>query len=57
MSFFLVIPTRPANLTLVDKTSSSISFQWNVPFPMQSFPPGLHHRITYQDGETHTWQV
>lgn len=55
----LVIPAKPANLSVINKTSDSALLHWSVPFPMQNFPPGLHHRITYQNQWDHqkTWQV
>ncbi|XP_076280238.1 cytokine receptor domeless isoform X2 [Lasioglossum baleicum] len=47
--FAHVIPAKPANLSVINKTSDSALLHWSVPFPMQNFPPGLHHRIMYQD--------
>nr|XP_003707987.1 PREDICTED: uncharacterized protein LOC100878272 [Megachile rotundata]XP_012151607.1 PREDICTED: uncharacterized protein LOC100878272 [Megachile rotundata] len=57
--FAHVIPAKPANLSVVNKTFDSALLHWSVPFPMQNFPPGLHHRITYQNQWDHqkTWQV
>ncbi|XP_017766074.1 PREDICTED: cytokine receptor isoform X2 [Eufriesea mexicana] len=57
--FAHVIPAKPANLSVINKTSDSALLHWSVPFPMQNFPPGLHHRITYQNQWDHqkTWQV
>ncbi|CAK9799872.1 Cytokine receptor [Anthophora plagiata] len=54
-----VIPAKPANLSVVNKTSDSALLHWSVPFPMQNFPPGIYHRITYQNQWDHqkTWQV
>ncbi|XP_011299826.1 cytokine receptor [Fopius arisanus] len=54
-----VIPAKPANLTVVSKTSESVLLHWTVPFPMQNFPPGLHHRVTYQHQweSRKTWQI
>ncbi|XP_017887788.1 uncharacterized protein LOC108629550 [Ceratina calcarata] len=54
-----VVPTKPANLTVVNKTSDSALLHWSVPFPMQNFPPGLHHRIMYQSqwDDPETWQT
>ncbi|XP_015122629.1 cytokine receptor [Diachasma alloeum] len=54
-----VIPAKPSNLTVVNKTSDSVLLHWSVPFPMQNFPPGLHHRVTYQHqwDSRKTWQV
>ncbi|XP_075218281.1 cytokine receptor domeless isoform X2 [Lycorma delicatula] len=43
-----VIPSKPVNLTLVSKTSSSIMIQWSVGFPMQNFPPGIAQKVEYQ---------
>ncbi|KZC12905.1 Cytokine receptor [Dufourea novaeangliae] len=54
-----VIPAKPANLSVINKTSDSALLHWSVPFPMQNFPPGLHHKITYNNQFDHkkTWQV
>ncbi|XP_063994915.1 cytokine receptor isoform X2 [Diachasmimorpha longicaudata] len=57
--FAHVIPAKPTNLTVLNKTSESALLHWTVPFPMQNFPPGLHHRVTYQHqwDSRKTWQV
>lgn len=57
--FAHVIPAKPANLSVINKTSDSALLHWSVPFPMQNFPPGLHHRVTYQNqwDFQKTWQV
>ncbi|XP_012282204.1 uncharacterized protein LOC105700688 [Orussus abietinus] len=57
--FAHVIPAKPANLSVVNKTSDSALLHWSIPFPMQNFPPGLHHRVTYQNQWDHqkTWQI
>ncbi|XP_076178162.1 cytokine receptor domeless [Ptiloglossa arizonensis] len=56
--FAHVIPAKPANLSVINKTSDSALLYWSVPFPMQNFPPGLHHRIKYQNQWDHQkWQV
>lgn len=54
-----VIPERPANLSVVNRTFDSALLHWTVPFPMQHFPPGLYHRIMYQNQWDHqkNWQV
>ncbi|XP_066588811.1 uncharacterized protein [Prorops nasuta] len=54
-----VIPAKPTNLSVVNKTSDSALLHWNVSYPMQNFPPGLHHRVTYQNQWDHkkTWKV
>ncbi|XP_011502285.1 PREDICTED: cytokine receptor [Ceratosolen solmsi marchali] len=57
--FAYVIPARPTNLTVVNKTLDSVMLHWSVPFPMQTFPAGLHHRVAHQnqwDGRK-TWQI
>jgi len=56
---FLVIPARPENLTVVNKTLDSVLLYWNVPFPLQNFPPGLEHKIMYENQwDPHkTWSV
>jgi hypothetical protein len=43
-----VIPTKAANLTMLEKTTSSVLIQWSVVFPMQNFPPGVDQRVEYQ---------
>ncbi|XP_034948371.1 cytokine receptor [Chelonus insularis] len=54
-----VIPAKPEDLSVINKTSESALLYWSVPFPMQNFPPGLHHRIAYQHqwDRQKTWQV
>ncbi|XP_053977661.1 uncharacterized protein LOC128875796 [Hylaeus volcanicus] len=54
-----IIPAKPANLSVINKTSDSALLYWNIPFPMQTFPPGLHHRIMYQNQWDHQkdWEV
>ncbi|XP_012253310.2 cytokine receptor [Athalia rosae] len=47
--FAHVIPAKPVNLSVVDKTYSSAMLHWSVPFAMRGFPPGLVHRIQYQN--------
>ncbi|XP_012229180.2 cytokine receptor [Linepithema humile] len=44
-----VIPARPVNVSVVNITTDSADVVWNVPFPMTSFPPGLHHKILVQN--------
>ncbi|XP_046745432.1 cytokine receptor-like isoform X2 [Diprion similis] len=54
-----VIPAKPVGLSVVNKTFSSALLHWNVPYPMGTFPPGLHHKISYQslwDGEN-SWKT
>lgn len=36
-------------MTVINKTSSSAFLTWSVPFPLQNFPPGLDHKIKYQN--------
>ncbi|XP_043283001.1 uncharacterized protein dome isoform X2 [Venturia canescens] len=57
--FAHVIPARPVNVSVVNKTLNSTLLQWSVPFPLQNFPPGLHHRIAYQHqwDNRKTWRV
>ncbi|PBC29205.1 Cytokine receptor [Apis cerana cerana] len=57
--FAHVIPAKPANLSVINKTSDSALLHWSVPYPMQNFPPGLYHRIMYQNQWDHqkVWQV
>ncbi|XP_046481317.1 cytokine receptor-like [Neodiprion pinetum] len=46
--FAHVIPAKPVGLSVVNKTSSSVLLHWKVPYPMGVFPPGLHHKVSYQ---------
>ncbi|XP_011695047.1 PREDICTED: cytokine receptor isoform X2 [Wasmannia auropunctata] len=48
-----VIPAKPHNLTLISKTSESALLYWEIPFPMATFPVGIHHKIMYQ----HQWDL
>ncbi|XP_014213058.1 cytokine receptor [Copidosoma floridanum] len=43
-----VIPAKPINLTVADKTYNSAILQWKIAFPMEDFPPGMHLRVSYQ---------
>lgn len=43
-----VIPSKPVNLTVISKTSSSMMIQWSIGFPMQSFPPGILQKVEYK---------
>ncbi|CAB0032240.1 unnamed protein product [Trichogramma brassicae] len=56
--FAHVIPARPSNLTVVNKTLNSAMLYWSVAYPMQNFPPGLHHRIAHQSQweDRDSWQ-
>ncbi|KAJ8664784.1 hypothetical protein QAD02_006446 [Eretmocerus hayati] len=47
--FANVIPARPTNLTVVNKTTNSALLHWSVSFPMQNFPAGLHHKVEHQN--------
>ncbi|XP_063928126.1 cytokine receptor-like isoform X1 [Zophobas morio] len=38
----------PENLMAESVTPSSVYLSWRVPSSMQTFPPGVHHRILYQ---------
>ncbi|KMQ98366.1 cytokine receptor [Lasius niger] len=44
-----VIPEKAVNLSVLNKTSNSAMLQWSLPFPLQSFPPGVTHKIMYQN--------
>ncbi|RZB38682.1 cytokine receptor, partial [Asbolus verrucosus] len=46
--FAHVLSGPPENLTALSTTPSSIYLYWMVPLSMQTFPPGVHHRILYQ---------
>ncbi|KYN26832.1 Cytokine receptor [Trachymyrmex cornetzi] len=54
-----VIPAKPHNLTLINKTSESALLHWELPFPMATFPVGVHHKIMYQHQWDHEkdWKV
>ncbi|EZA53737.1 hypothetical protein DMN91_008451 [Ooceraea biroi] len=54
-----VIPAQPDGLRVGNKTLDSVMLHWNVPFPMQTFPPGLHHRIMYENqwDREKSWKV
>ena len=54
-----MIPAKPTNLTVVNKTLDSALLHWSVSFPMQTFPPGLHHKVSYQNQweEQDDWKV
>ncbi|KYQ54930.1 Cytokine receptor [Trachymyrmex zeteki] len=54
-----VIPAKPYNLTLINKTSESALLHWELPFPMATFPVGVHHKIMYQHQWDHEkdWKV
>jgi len=56
---FSVIPAKPYNLTLINKTSESALLHWELPFPMATFPVGVHHKIMYQHQWDHEkdWKV
>ncbi|KAK7792052.1 hypothetical protein R5R35_014563 [Gryllus longicercus] len=43
-----VIPSPPEKLTVENTTHNSAFLTWDVPFPMQIFPPGVHTRMVYQ---------
>ncbi|KAL6427265.1 hypothetical protein ACFW04_008687 [Cataglyphis niger] len=47
--FAQVIPAKPVNLSVINKTSNSATLYWELPFPLQSFPPGINHKIMYQN--------
>lgn len=54
-----VIPAKPQNLTVLNKTLDSAMLYWTIPFPLETFPPGVYHRIMYEnqwDGQN-TWKV
>ncbi|XP_008561021.1 interleukin-6 receptor subunit beta [Microplitis demolitor] len=57
--FANVIPAKPEHLSVINKTSNSALLYWSVPFPMEFFPPGLHHKIAYKSqlDPKDTWKV
>lgn len=42
-----MIPAKPENLRVKEKTAYSAFLEWSVPYPMQNFPPGLVQRVEY----------
>ncbi|KAJ3639518.1 hypothetical protein Zmor_002874 [Zophobas morio] len=46
--FAHVLSGPPEKLKAESATASSILLSWVVPLSMQTFPPGVHHRILYQ---------
>lgn len=59
ISLFLVIPAKPMRLSVTNKTSDSATLNWESRFPMQIFPPGLTHKVMYQNQWDHkkNWKV
>lgn len=43
----LVIPGKPENLKVINKTAYSAYLEWSLPYPMPNFPPGLVQRVEY----------
>ncbi|XP_072753028.1 uncharacterized protein Dome isoform X2 [Anoplolepis gracilipes] len=54
-----VIPAQPVKLSVIHKTSNSAILSWELPSPLQTFPPGIIHKIMYQNQWDHTkdWKV
>lgn len=46
--FKWVIPNKPEQLTVVQKTAHSVALNWTIPSSLVSFPKGLGHRIWYK---------
>ncbi|XP_071454335.1 cytokine receptor isoform X2 [Hetaerina americana] len=46
-----IIPAKPENLRVLNRTLSSILLKWDVPLPLPVFPPGLIQKVEYQ----HQW--
>ncbi|KAK6620371.1 hypothetical protein RUM44_006772 [Polyplax serrata] len=44
-----VIPNKPENVTVVNKTIGSAVIGWNIPYPLFHFPPGLRLKIQYKN--------
>ncbi|XP_019700208.1 uncharacterized protein LOC105190189 isoform X2 [Harpegnathos saltator] len=60
--FSNVIPHSPWHLKVHDITPDSAKLRWSLPFPLQNFPVGIHHRIMYQNqlhsnSKNATWTV
>jgi len=56
---FLVIPASPINITVVDKTESSVMLRWSVG-TMTNFPRELIYKIEYKsqwDSNPENWHV
>jgi len=49
MLLFSVIPPKPANLLMINKTSDSATLCWESRHSMWSFPPGLTHKVMYRN--------
>lgn len=43
----LVIPGKPENMKVKEKTAYSALLEWSLPYPLQNFPPGLIQRVEY----------
>lgn len=59
MLLFSVIPAKPMSLSVINKTSNSATLCWELPFPLQNFPPGVIHKVMYQNQWDHKkdWKV
>lgn len=57
--YAIVIPAKPTLLSVTNKTSDSATLCWECRFPMKSFPPGLTHKVMYQNQWDHkkNWKV
>ncbi|KAM0725763.1 Cytokine receptor [Formica fusca] len=57
--FAQVIPAKPMSLSVINKTSNSATLHWELPFPLQNFPPGVIHKVMYQNQWDHKkdWKV
>ncbi|RZF47644.1 hypothetical protein LSTR_LSTR009528 [Laodelphax striatellus] len=54
-----VIPAKPVDLSFVNKTADAVTIQWQVSYPMLTFPPGLVQRVEYRSqwDKDEPWQV
>ncbi|XP_025262326.1 cytokine receptor-like isoform X1 [Camponotus floridanus] len=55
--FALVIPAKPTHLSVINKSSNSAKLCWQSPFSMNNFPPGLTHKVIYQNLWEKDWRV
>ncbi|XP_014481132.1 PREDICTED: uncharacterized protein LOC106747764 isoform X2 [Dinoponera quadriceps] len=60
--FSNVIPRSPWDARVINIRPDSARLRWSLPFPLQNFPAGVHHRIMYQNqlhsnSKNATWTV
>lgn len=54
-----VIPEKPTDLVLINKTINSAVIRWDIPYPLYNFPPGLQFKIEYKSkwDPVNVWNV